>query len=486
MSRQTRAAARRVASGAWADLPEDLVCRIAGLLPIRERYGVLPQLSRHYHAVSLRWPIGDGMGVTQLFLPAGRLSSQAIQQRSQLLQAWLARHRTQLRGLRCELPPETVLNYVPWEADHAAAMQAARQTIHEVVWQHRTAFVSLARSAAQLAAAQEAAVDNAGPTGLLAQCTALESLIVWDNLVDLRIGAQWSDVPVVVASLPLTKLCLYGFVFETVTVQQRLAGGLSREFTRLAPTLQDLRLQYCPVVMLPIVCSTFSRLTTLTCNLEEGMGQLSLPAWLSRLTNLQLLECPHRTLCSMPPHLHFWLPRLESLDVGLSDLGHATRLLSQLTALTLGHGPFTQVDLRVLRGATRLRELAVEANLDLRVGVMLHHADVLNELTGLTRLSLEQVAGYPLPPEGGYLSQLRALRVETFKPTSLPAGLITATNLTSLYLDSNSMCLSMIWEQLQQLLPRMPLLKEIVIQEAHEDENPMHMLVGDLLQHMAL
>ena len=117
MSRQTRSAARReqtAAGGAWHELPEDLVCRIAALLPIRERcervssllpckqavcvvwpragtccalpllflahatcrYGVLPQLNRHYHAASLRWPIGDGMGITQLFLPTGRLSSQ--------------------------------------------------------------------------------------------------------------------------------------------------------------------------------------------------------------------------------------------------------------------------------------------------------------------------------------------------------------------------------------------------------------------------
>ncbi len=39
MSHQTRAAARRAESdgGAWHELPEDLVCRIAGLLPIRER-----------------------------------------------------------------------------------------------------------------------------------------------------------------------------------------------------------------------------------------------------------------------------------------------------------------------------------------------------------------------------------------------------------------------------------------------------------------
>ncbi len=39
-------------------------------------FGVLPLLSRHYHAISLRWPIGSGMGATQLFLPTGRLSTE--------------------------------------------------------------------------------------------------------------------------------------------------------------------------------------------------------------------------------------------------------------------------------------------------------------------------------------------------------------------------------------------------------------------------
>lgn len=42
--------------------------------------------------------------------------------------------------------------------------------------------------------------------------------------------------------------------------------------------------------------------------------------------------------------------------------------------------------------------------------------------------------------------------------TSLPAGLSAATGLTRLYLDSNSLYLNLIWEQLQQLLPCWPLL----------------------------
>ena len=36
MPPRTRAATA-AASGAWAELPEDLVCRIAALLPVRER-----------------------------------------------------------------------------------------------------------------------------------------------------------------------------------------------------------------------------------------------------------------------------------------------------------------------------------------------------------------------------------------------------------------------------------------------------------------
>lgn len=45
-------------------------------------------------------------------------------------------------------------------------------------------------------------------------------------------------MPECIASLPLTKLCLNSFNFPTDTLQQRYAGGFSREFTQLAPTLQ--------------------------------------------------------------------------------------------------------------------------------------------------------------------------------------------------------------------------------------------------------
>ena len=58
------------------------------------------------------------------------------------------------------------------------------------------------------------------------------------NLCELRLGAGWSEMPAAIARLPLTKLCLYGFKFKTDSLQERLAGGFTREFTQLAPTLK--------------------------------------------------------------------------------------------------------------------------------------------------------------------------------------------------------------------------------------------------------
>lgn len=70
-------------------------------------------------------------------------------------------------------------------------------------------------------------------------------------------------------------------------------------------------MKYCNLCALPAVCSTFTALTCLACN--AGDGALSLPAWLSRLTNLRRLEFPQGTLCSMPAHLRLKLPSIESL-----------------------------------------------------------------------------------------------------------------------------------------------------------------------------
>lgn len=67
----------------------------------------------------------------------------------------------------------------------------------------------------------------------------------------------------------------------------------------------------CGLRALPAVCSTFTALTCLACLAAEEA--LSLPAWLSRLTNLRRLECPQGTLWSMPTHLRLKLPTIESL-----------------------------------------------------------------------------------------------------------------------------------------------------------------------------
>lgn len=71
-------------------------------------------------------------------------------------------------------------------------------------------------------------------------CLPLLLSPICSHLSELHLGAPWSEVPACIASLPLAKLWLVGFHFQTDTLQQRLAGGFSREFTLLAPTLQVL------------------------------------------------------------------------------------------------------------------------------------------------------------------------------------------------------------------------------------------------------
>lgn len=72
----------------------------------------------------------------------------------------------------------------------------------------------------------------------LASTCPFQSTPACSNLAHLRLAAKWHRVPTVAAGLPLTKLCLYYMAFEGGTLEQRLAGGFSREFTQLAPTLQ--------------------------------------------------------------------------------------------------------------------------------------------------------------------------------------------------------------------------------------------------------
>ncbi|KAL4452094.1 hypothetical protein ABPG75_007756 [Micractinium tetrahymenae] len=88
--------------GCWGSLTQDLVSRLGAFLPIRERFGVLPLLNRHFYATSRSWEIGR-LGISELFLPATRLSTEALKRRSERVLAWLAAHRAQLGGLRCDL-----------------------------------------------------------------------------------------------------------------------------------------------------------------------------------------------------------------------------------------------------------------------------------------------------------------------------------------------------------------------------------------------
>ena len=111
------------------------------------------------------------------------LPVQGIAQRSTGLQAWLARHRQQLRGLRFDLPPSIHLPYCSWEEDpraQAGTLGAVMPGLEVAVWEHRTAFASLLLSGSKLQAALAAAEGEAELASGLAQCAALEALTIWE------------------------------------------------------------------------------------------------------------------------------------------------------------------------------------------------------------------------------------------------------------------------------------------------------------------
>ena len=65
---------------------------------------------------------------------------------------------------------------------------------------------------------------------------------------------------------------------------------------------QELSIEYCKLDRVPAVVSTLTGLTSLACT-HDGGGGLSLPGWLSRLANLQELECYPVSLYCDPPDL---------------------------------------------------------------------------------------------------------------------------------------------------------------------------------------
>lgn len=76
---------------------------------------------------------------------------------------------------------------------------------------------------------------------------------------------------------------------------------------------QELRLCYCKLRFLPAVCSTLTQLTCLECSVYGAMATLSLPSWLTRLTNLRRLECQGSSLWNLPRSLRLDLLNLEHL-----------------------------------------------------------------------------------------------------------------------------------------------------------------------------
>ncbi len=198
----------------------------------------------------------------------------------------------------------------------------------------------------------------------------------------------------------LRQRCLLSAAAESAQLLTSLTYVSGRATLYLSFCPQELQLQWCSLAMLPAVVSTLTGLTCLECACYDFSGPISVPGWLSRLASLRKLVCYPTTHGSMPPAQYFHLPCLESLvsrwvpscpacieslqcaaqpdahaasphathgvertpchkqcnrathtqDLGCSDLGPATRLLSQLKQLTFGHGGSAHVNLGILRG----------------------------------------------------------------------------------------------------------------------------------------
>lgn len=153
-------------------------------------------------------------------------------------------------------------------------------------------------------------------------------------------------------------------------------------------------------------------------------------------------------------------------------------------------GAVSGVPAASLASATGLRRLELNTTVDdddLQevLPCRLRNAHVLNELPGLTSLLLDEVGGTSLPPEGSYLSSLRSLKIRGFHTATLAPGLSAATGMTALSIVNPRMSVDVVWEQLATLLPRWPLLKEMLLHE-HDDLNllAVSMLAGDMLEDM--
>ncbi len=209
--------------------------------------------------------------------------------------------------------------------------------------------------------------------------------------------------------------------------------SLPAEITRLT-NLTSLNLSRNKLTSLP---AELTRLTNLSSLDLLGNHLTSLPAELTRLTNLTRLSLSFNQLTSLPAELSR-LTNLTSLNLSANQLTSLPAELTRLTNLNSLDLSFNQLTSL----PTELKGLTNLTRLDLHGNRLTSLQAEITELTNLTSLDLSANQLTSLPAEVTQLSNLTSLGLGGNQLTSLPAEFTRLKNLTFLELRGNQLPLS--------------------------------------------
>lgn len=251
----------------------------------------------------------------------------------------------------------------------------------------------------------------------LVECQALQTFYTSTN------GAQWDDkAGWVTTNTPCTWFgvtCQAGHVSEVNLPNNNLAGSLPAQLSELTH-LQVLNLMHA----------------------EATIGRLvgSVPASLGSLTQLQTLNLSGHQLTGTIPAQLGNLDSLRILNLSNNNLTGAIPTvlggLSNLEILALNDNQFSGVIPVELAGLSNLQRLVL-ANNNLSGTIPVS----LSGLSNLTQLVLtrNQLSG-PIPPQLGNLSRLSALMLNNNRLTgSIPTSLGNLSNAFEIWLNSNAL-----------------------------------------------
>jgi internalin A len=203
------------------------------------------------------------------------------------------------------------------------------------------------------------------------------------------------------------------------------------ELPPISPDMTSLDLSSRELTSLP---AEITKLTNLT-SLDLSSNQLtSVPAEVTRLTNLTSLNLSSNQLTSVPAEFTR-LMNLTSLSLSnnpLTSVPAEIMRLTSLTSLDLIGNQLTTVPAEI----TRLKNLT---NLDLFGNRLTSVPAEITQLTNLTSLDLSFNQLTSLPAEVARLTNLTTLSLDLNKLTSVPASITQLTSLTNLDLSANQL-----------------------------------------------